>query len=46
MTLLPLEKSAELPALPIESYSSVLSRAPTRVGFARGGGARAAKAGR
>jgi circadian clock protein KaiC len=46
MTLLPLEKSAELPALPIESYSSVLSRAPTRVGLGRGAGARAARAGK
>lgn len=31
ITLLPLDKDAELPALPIESYSSLLSRAPTRL---------------
>lgn len=46
ITLLPLNKGAELPTLPIESYSSVLSRAPTRVGLARGTGARAARAGK
>jgi circadian clock protein KaiC len=31
ITLLPLNKSVELSAQPIESYSSVLSRAPTRL---------------
>ncbi|MBC7928087.1 MAG: hypothetical protein H7039_20780 [Bryobacteraceae bacterium] len=31
ITLLPVNKDATLPALPIESYSSVMSRAPTRV---------------
>ena len=31
ITLLPLDKNAQVPALPIESYSSVLSRAPTRL---------------
>jgi circadian clock protein KaiC len=32
ITLLPLDKNVELAALPLESYSSVLSRAPTRFG--------------
>ncbi len=45
ISLLPMDKSAELPALPIESYSSILSRAPTRTGVARGT-ARAAKGGK
>jgi circadian clock protein KaiC len=45
INLLPLDKDAELPRLPIESYSSVLSRAPTRVGTGRGV-ARAAKSGK
>ncbi len=31
ITLLPFDKTAQLPAQPIESYSSVMSRAPTRV---------------
>ena len=31
IALLPLDKSSEMPVLPIESYSSVLSRAPARV---------------
>jgi circadian clock protein KaiC len=31
ITLIPVDEQAALPALPIESYSSVLSRAPTRV---------------
>ena len=31
ISLLPLDKSAELNAQPLESYSSVLSRAPTRI---------------
>ena len=35
ISLLPLDKSAELPARPIESYSSVMSRAPTRLSFQR-----------
>jgi circadian clock protein KaiC len=45
ISLVPLDKAGELPALPIENYSSVLSRAPTRIGVAKGN-ARAAKAGR
>jgi circadian clock protein KaiC len=45
ISLLHMDKSAELPALPIESYSSILSRAPTRTGVARGT-ARAAKGGK
>jgi circadian clock protein KaiC len=44
--LLPLDRGAELPSLPIESYSSILSRAPTRVGIGRGNAARAAKTGK
>jgi circadian clock protein KaiC len=35
ITLLPLGQGAELAALPIESYSSVLSRAPTRLSTRR-----------
>ena len=35
INLLPLDKHFELPVLPIESYSSVLSRAPTRVGVGK-----------
>ena len=31
ISLLPSDESAELPARPIESYSSVMSRAPTRI---------------
>ena len=31
ITLLPLDENAGLPPLPIESYSSVMSRAPTRL---------------
>ncbi len=31
ISLLPIDKNATLPALPIESYSSVMSRAPTRL---------------
>jgi circadian clock protein KaiC len=46
ITLLPLDKNSEMPVLPIESYSSVLSRAPTRVGVARGGQTRAARSGK
>jgi circadian clock protein KaiC len=46
IALLPLDKTCELPVLPIESYSSVLSRAPTRVGVNRGGATRAAKSGK
>jgi circadian clock protein KaiC len=46
ITLLPVDKSAELPPMPIESYSSVLSRAPTRFSVGKGTGARAAKAGK
>ena len=46
IALLPLDKTAEMPPLPIESYSSVLSRAPTRFGAAKGNGARTAKAGK
>ncbi len=30
ITMVPLDKAAQLPPLPIESYSSILSRAPTR----------------
>jgi circadian clock protein KaiC len=37
ISLLPLDTSASLPVLPIESYSSVLSRAPTRAGTIRPG---------
>src|ERR1019366_2233470 len=44
IALLPLDKAAELPHLPIESYSSVLSRAPTRVGVGKGND-RAARSG-
>jgi circadian clock protein KaiC len=44
--LLPLDKTAALPPMPIESYSSILSRAPTRVGVGRSTDARAAKAGK
>jgi circadian clock protein KaiC len=36
IALLPLNKTAELPPMPIESYSSVLSRAPTRFSVANG----------
>jgi circadian clock protein KaiC len=43
--LLPLDKTVELPSLPIESYSSVLSRAPTR-NASRPGAARAARSGK
>jgi hypothetical protein len=32
ISLMPLDKNAGLPALPIESYSSIMSRAPTRLG--------------
>jgi circadian clock protein KaiC len=48
ITLLPLDKSSELPVLPIESYSSVLSRAPTRLAVGRGVGvaSRAARGGK
>ena len=46
ITLTPLDKSAEMPAQRIESYSSILSRAPTRVSLGGGSGARAAKAGK
>jgi circadian clock protein KaiC len=46
ITLLPLDKGSEVPPLPIESYSSILSRAPTRFGVGKGNGARAAKAGK
>jgi circadian clock protein KaiC len=35
ITLLPLDKDAELTAQPIETYSSVLSRAPTRLSSGR-----------
>jgi len=45
IALRPLDKAAELVPLPIESYSSVLSRAPTRIGVGKGT-ARAAKAGK
>lgn len=45
INLLPLDKNCELPVLPIESYSSVLSRAPTRMGVSRGT-SRAAKSGK
>jgi circadian clock protein KaiC len=45
ISLLPLDKAAELPRLPIESYSSVLSRAPTRVGVGKGN-ARTARMGK
>jgi hypothetical protein len=45
ISLLPLDKAAELPPLPIESYSSVLSRAPTRVGVGKGN-ARTARMGK
>jgi circadian clock protein KaiC len=45
ITVLPLDKSSELPVLPIESYSSVLSRAPTRLGAGRGS-SRAARSGK
>jgi circadian clock protein KaiC len=45
IALLPLDKAAELPPLPIESYSSVLSRAPTRIGLGKGN-TRAARAGK
>jgi circadian clock protein KaiC len=31
ISLMPLDKNAGLPALPIESYSSIMSRAPTRL---------------
>lgn len=31
INMLPLDKSASVPALPLESYSSILSRAPTRM---------------
>jgi circadian clock protein KaiC len=45
ISLLPQDKNGELMPRPIESYSSVLSRAPTR--FTAGkGSARAAKAGK
>jgi circadian clock protein KaiC len=43
ISLVPLDQSGELPPLSIESYSSVLSRAPTR--FTVGNNARAAKMG-
>jgi hypothetical protein len=45
ITLLPLDKSEGLPQLGIETYSSVLSRAPTRFSTGKGT-ARAAKAGK
>jgi circadian clock protein KaiC len=45
ISLLPLNPAAELPRLPIESYTSVLSRAPTRVGAGKGN-ARAARPGK
>jgi KaiC/GvpD/RAD55 family RecA-like ATPase len=35
ISLLPLDTSATLPALPIESYSSIMSRAPTRLSSRR-----------
>ena len=38
IALLPIDEQATLPALPIESYSSVMSRAPTRISPRRGGG--------
>jgi circadian clock protein KaiC len=41
IALLPLDKTAGLPPMPIESYSSVLSRAPTR--YSAANGARTAK---
>ncbi len=43
ISLVPLDKSGDLPAPPIESYSSVLSRAPTRF---TSGNARAAVTGK
>jgi circadian clock protein KaiC len=46
ITLKPLDKSVELPTQRIESYSSILSRAPTRVSLGRSSGAKAAKAGK
>jgi circadian clock protein KaiC len=46
ISLLPSDKNVESPTLPIESYSSVLSRAPTRFSVAKGTNARAAKAGK
>lgn len=33
--LLPLDKNGQLPSMPLESYSSVMSRAPTRHSFRR-----------
>jgi circadian clock protein KaiC len=45
IALLPLHEKVALPVLPIESYSSLLSRAPTRVGVAKAK-SRAAKGGR
>lgn len=44
--LLPLDKTAELTPMPIESYSSVLSRAPTRFSAAKVNGTRTAKVGK
>jgi circadian clock protein KaiC len=38
IALLPIDQQATLPALPIESYSSVMSRAPTRLSPRRAGG--------
>jgi circadian clock protein KaiC len=46
VTLLPLDKNSELPVQPIESYSSVLSRAPTRMGLSRGAVSGAARSGK
>jgi len=45
INVLPLDKGSELPVLPIESYSSILSRAPTRLGVGRGS-SRAARGGK
>src|SRR5204863_8660085 len=39
ISLLPLDRKTELAALPINSYSSVISRAPTRLGIRRPNGA-------
>jgi hypothetical protein len=46
IALVPLDPSVDLPRLPIESYSSVLSRAPTRFSVAKGTNARAARSGK
>ena len=43
ITLIPVDEAANLPALSIESYSSILSRAPTRMGIRRGSEAAPAK---